>query len=206
VMILENQAVSRLRRGKRVRVVVGGKAISAGQVLIATNAQSLELAGLQGKAIPKLTMGVATAPLSERTIKAIGLGARRPFYTVDLPYLWGRLTRDNRAIFGCGLVTVKDWEELHTLDVREGQAAELLKALRERIQGLHPSLRKVKFSHGWGGPILLTERARPIFTNMRGKNVMHLGGYNGHGVALSVYLGRWAAQAMLGKRKPPKWS
>jgi glycine/D-amino acid oxidase-like deaminating enzyme len=206
VTILENHAVSGLKRGKRVRVVVGGKTISAGQVLIATNAQSLELAGLQDKAIPKLTMGVATVPLSARTIEAIGLGSRRPFYTVDLPYLWGRLTRDNRAIFGCGLVTVKNWDELHALDVRQGRAAELLKALRERVRGLHPALRKVKFIHGWGGPILLTDRARPIFAKTRGKNVMYLGGYNGHGVALSIYLGRWAAESMLGKRKLPHWN
>jgi gamma-glutamylputrescine oxidase len=206
VRILENHAVSALKRGRRVRVVLSGKTISARQVLIATNAQSLELAGLQDKAIPKLTMGVATTPLSARTIKAMGLESRRPFYTVDLPYLWGRLTRDNRAIFGCGLVTVKDWEELHTLDVHQGHTAELLKALRGRVQGLHPALRKVKFTCGWGGPILLTDRARPIFAKTQGKNVMYLGGYNGHGVALSVYLGRWAAEAMLGKRKLPRWN
>lgn len=57
VTILENHAVSGLKRGKRVRVAVGGKTISAGQVLIATNAQSLELAGLQDKAIPEIDDG-----------------------------------------------------------------------------------------------------------------------------------------------------
>ena len=32
-----------------------------------------------------------------------------------------------------------------------------------------------------------------------------LGGYSGHGVALSVYLGRWAAEALLGRRELPDW-
>ncbi len=125
VALIEGHAVTALKYGSRVRVMLGEREISAGQVLIATNAQSLELAGLQNQAAPKLTMGVATEPLSARTIKAIGMASRRPFYTVDLPYLWGRLLRDNRAIFGCGLVTVKDWEELHAVDVRVGHAAEL---------------------------------------------------------------------------------
>jgi len=34
---------------------------------------------------------------------------------------------------------------------------------------------------------------------------MVLGGYCGHGVALSVYLGKWAAEALLGRRALPSW-
>ncbi len=206
VVLVERCAVSELSHGKRIRVATNKGTISAGQVLVATNAQSLELAGLQDNAVPKLTMGVATEPLGVEIIRAIGMESRRPFYTVDLPYLWGRLTRGNRAIFGCGLVTVKDWEELHTLDVGTGHSAELLESLKQRVRGLHPALKNVKFRHAWGGPILLTDRARPIFTYGRRKNVMHLGGYNGHGVALSVYLGRWAAEAIAGARKLPHWN
>jgi glycine/D-amino acid oxidase-like deaminating enzyme len=32
-----------------------------------------------------------------------------------------------------------------------------------------------------------------------------LGAYSGHGVALSVYLGRWAAEVLLGRRELPAW-
>lgn len=206
VSLVEGRAVIGLAHNKKVRVILDrGGEISAGSVLIATNAQSLELAGLQDAAIPKLTMAVATERLTARKIRAIGMESRRPFYTVDLPYLWGRLTRENRAIFGCGLVSVENWEELHTLNVRNGRAAELLQTLRGRVRGLHPALHDVKLTHAWGGPILLTDKARPILRKLRGKNTFYLGGYNGHGVALSVYLGRWAAEGMLGRRKLPSW-
>ena len=205
VRIVEGRAVTGIKHRKKIRVVMsGGKEIVAGQVLIATNAQSLELSGLQDKTSPKLTMGLATAPLSARVAKAIGLASRKPFYTVDLPYLWGRLRTDNAAIFGAGLVTVENWEGLHALDVRSGRAKQLLDGLKNRVRGLHPALRNAKFTHGWGGPILLTEKARPIFARLK-KNVTVLGGYNGHGVALSTYLGRWAAEVMLGKRTLPRW-
>lgn len=207
VAIVQGRAVSAVKHGGEIRVALDGGEIATSGVLIATNAQSLELAGLQEKATPKLTMGVATAPLRARAIRAIGLASRRPFYTVDLPYLWGRLRKDNSAIFGAGLVSVENWEELHALDVRRGQAAELLASLKERVRGLHPAMREVNFTHAWGGPILLTEKARPIFRRIRaGQNIIYLGGYNGHGVALSVYLGRWAAAALLGTRALPRWN
>ena len=58
----------------------------------------------------------------------------------------------------------------------------------------------------WGGPLLFTENMRPIFArHARSKSVLVLGGYNGHGVALSVYLGQWAAEALLGRRSLPLW-
>jgi len=48
---------------------------------------------------------------------------------------------------------------------------------------------------------------RPIFRrHPRSKQVMVLAGYNGHGVALSVYLGKWAAEALLARRPLPPWS
>jgi glycine/D-amino acid oxidase-like deaminating enzyme len=64
----------------------------------------------------------------------------------------------------------------------------------------------VRITHRWGGPILLTEKMRPVFRrHPRSKQVMVLAGYNGHGVALSVYLGKWAAEALLVHRSLPSW-
>jgi len=61
------------------------------------------LSGLRAAAVPKLTFALATAPLSAAQLKGIGLSSRRPFYTVDFPYLWGRLLESNGVIFGSGL-------------------------------------------------------------------------------------------------------
>src|SRR5208282_2327158 len=80
------------------------KEIRAENVLLATNAFSLELSGLRATAEPKLTFALATAPLTAAQIKAIGFSSRRPFYTIDFPYLWGRLLESNGVIFGAGLV------------------------------------------------------------------------------------------------------
>jgi gamma-glutamylputrescine oxidase len=206
----------------KLRGRIHHKEIRAEQVLLATNAFSLELSSLRDAAVPKLTFALATAPLSAAQLKAIGLGSRRPFYTIDLPYLWGRLLESNGVIFGAGLVpapvgapsrfplggrSVKNAaRDLHRYDVRRGEAAERLDWLESRVRNLHPALASARITHRWGGPILLTEKMRPVFRRHPGsKQVMVLAGYNGHGVALSVYLGRWAAEALLARRPLPPW-
>ena len=179
--------------------------VRAGRVLLATNGLSLSLSELTA-AQAKLTLAVATEPLTRAQIRALGLASRKPFYTVDLPYLWGRLMKNNAAIFGSGLVHAPEERNLHEIDLRKGDAAERIAWIENRVRALHPVLQKVRFSHRWGGPILLTDGAKPVFrTHPTLAGVMVLAGYNGHGVALSVYLGEWAAQALLGRRELPKW-
>jgi len=212
----------RLRVRRKLRGRIQEKEIRAGHVLVATNAFSLKLSGLRAAAVPKLTFALATAPLSAAQLKAIGLSSRRPFYTVDLPYLWGRLLDSNGAIFGAGLVPAyvgtpsrfplgarsskNTAHDLRRYDVRHGEPAARLRSLEDRVRNLHPALASVRITNRWGGPILLTEGMRPVFRrHPRSKQVMILAGYNGHGVALSVYLGQWAAQALLARRPLPRW-
>lgn len=230
--ILENAHVERLEFGSPLRLGVRRKIrrgvqrtqICADQVLLATNALSLELLELRTAAQAKLTFALATAPLSAAQLEAIGLSSRRPFYTVDLPYLWGRLLKSNGVVFGAGLVPTPasigalfgdssgsrkrniDTPNLYRFDVRRGEAAEGFRWLEARVHNLHPALKSVRITHRWAGPILFTQGMRPIFQrHARSENVMILAGYNGHGVALSVYLGKWAAEALLAQRSLPHW-
>jgi glycine/D-amino acid oxidase-like deaminating enzyme len=219
-MDFSNPLRLRVRRNLRGRIY--GKEIRAEQVLLATNAYSLKLSGLGAAAEPKLTFALATAPLSAAQLKAIGLSSRRPFYTVDFPYLWGRLLESNGVIFGSGLVpapigtplggpqdvrSIKEGaHDLRRYDVERGEAARRLHWLETRVRHLHPALATVRITHRWGGPILFTEKMLPIFRrHPRSKQVVVLAGYNGHGVALSVYLGKWAAEALLARRPLPRW-
>jgi glycine/D-amino acid oxidase-like deaminating enzyme len=206
--------VEGMRAGGRGRRVVGAK-----QVLIATNAGSLELSGelVRGRepAEPKLTFAMATAPFSKKEIAELGLASGRAFYTVDLPYLWGRLIENGGIVWGSGLVPGwgespvrgtpaqvrqgRGWSGLEAVDIRKGQAAERLRSLEGRVRGLHPVLKKMRVTHRWGGPILITSKFWPVFRqHPKSERVIVSGGYSGHGVALSVYLGERAAQVMAG--------
>jgi len=213
-----------LRVRRKVRGRIQQKKIRASQILLAANAFSLGLSGLRGATQPKLTLAVATAPLSRAQLKAIGLSSRRPFYTLDLPYLWGRLLDSNGVVFGAGLVPAPTTiaalfgkrardrspgyaaPNLYSFDVRKGETAEGLRWLEHRVHHLHAALRSVRITHRWAGPILFTPSMRLVFRrHPLSENVMVLAGFNGHGVTLSVYLGQWAAEALLSRRSLPAW-
>ena len=205
-LVLEGARVDRIEFGEDLILHARDTQVRARRVLIATNSESLELSGLAGRAEPKFTLAVATAPLRPGQLEALGLASRKPFYTNDLPYLWGRLLGD-QIIFGSGLVSVDSWRDLVCVDVGSAPAFQLLARLKDRIKGLHPAVSGIGFSHEWGGPILIAEQWRPVFKrHSRSERVIVLGAYSGHGVALSVYLGAWAAEVLLDKRDLPDWN
>ena len=205
-MIFENAPAEDVAFDSPIRLQVAGKEVQARRVLFATNAQSLELSGLAKSAQSKFTLALATEPLSDEKIAAVGLASRKPFYTVDFPYLWGRLLKTNSVIYGSGLVHFSDWREVRSLNINSGEAGELMARLEKHVHGLHPVLRDVKVTHRWGGPILVAAEWQPVFAqHPQSADAFVLGAYSGHGVALSVYLGRWAAEVMLGRRELPKW-
>jgi glycine/D-amino acid oxidase-like deaminating enzyme len=207
-MIFEHARVENAEFGEAARLLVAGRELRAGKVLFACNAQSLELNGLAGSHEPKFTLATATAPFTEAQLGELGLSSGKPFYTVEMPYLWGRLLSGGRIIFGAGLVHLKDWRELDSLDIAAGQPPEMFARFEQRVRKFHPVLREVEFTHRWGGPILVGAGwdMRPIFRrHAQSSRALVLGAYSGHGVALSVYLGRWAAEALLGRRELPAW-
>lgn len=238
-LIAENAQVLRIEFSDPVKLYVRQKIrgydeeriLTAERVLLATNAGSRELAGkiyaAQDSAEPRLTFAIATAPLSRKQIAAIGMASGRPFYTVDDPYLWGRLTRNRGMIFGSGLVPAfgksvradadrsrsakagvqQIFDGLEQFDIRRGESAARLRSLERRVRLLHPALKNVRITHRWAGPILTTKNFMPTLRrHPKGEKVVVLGGFSGHGVALSVYLGHRAAQHFLGRRALPHWN
>lgn len=207
-LIVESAPVEKIRFSDCLRLRVREREVRASHVILATNAFSLELSALAKRTEPKLTLAVATTPLDDSQLEVLGLASGRSFYTVDLPYLWGRVY--NRAvIFGGGIIEVKDWHDLEGIDISTGKAAEMVASVERRVRGLHPALRSAGFSYWWGGPILFGSDwdTRPVFeAHSSLSNTIILGAYSGHGVALSVYLGCWAAEATLGRKALPSWS
>jgi glycine/D-amino acid oxidase-like deaminating enzyme len=205
VLLFENAAVEEMKFPDGLELQSAAGVMRATNVLFATNAYSHELNGLQGRVQSAFTIAVMTESLSDEALEQIGLSDHKPFYTVDLPYLWGRLF-GNAIIFGSGLVFFDDWRGLNSLDIQKGDALQAFERLQGRIQRLHPALKDAKLTHRWGGPICISEEWKPLFERHRKrKNAIVLGAFSGHGVAQSVYLGAWAAEAMLGRRELPEW-
>jgi glycine/D-amino acid oxidase-like deaminating enzyme len=204
-MLFEHTGVEDARFGESVDLCIGTGTLRAKKVLFATNAYSGELNGLRDSVDVAFTTAIMTQPLEDSVIEKIGLADGKPFYTVDLPYLWGRLLGKS-VIFGAGLVFVEDWRELNSLDIGHGRAREVFEELERRIHRMAKPLEDVEITHRWGGPICISEDWKPVFRrHAQSENAIVLGSFSGHGVALSVYLGAWAAEALLGRRTLPEW-
>jgi len=206
-VILEQARVERVNWGRADAELefTGGK-VRSGKILFATNALSLDLSGLNDRTHPKLTLAASTAPLSEDQLEAIGLSQRKPFYTVDFPYLWGRVCRDNSIVWGAGLVGAEDSGSVEQIDIAAEESSRMFASLERRIRHLQPGLEQLNFTHRWGGPILFRDGWEPVFDrHPASPNGIVLGAFAGHGVALSVYLGTWAAEILLGRRNLPEW-
>ncbi len=211
-VILENHRVEDIAWGERPVLRVARESakdaaeITTGKILLATNGVSLELSSLsQGH--PKLTLATLTAPLTAGQLQSLGLGEDKPFYTEkSFPYLWGRTRSDRSIVWGAGLVDPPPSGNLEEVRVDSREPAEMFARFEKRVRGLHPATANVEFTQHWGGPILFRDNWEPVFDwHPQSRNALVIGAFAGHGVALSNYLGAWAAEILLGRRRLPQW-
>lgn len=209
-----------LHEGARVRSAArtpGGRplldttrsAVGADAVLLATNAWLPELMGeLAPAPIPALTLALATEPLAPEARDALE-GAEGPpflpFYTADLPYLWGRALDDGGIVAGGGLMVERPGRLAHR-SLAEAEAQAGLERLLDRVRGLHGALAGIGVRARWTGPVAIL-RGRPPFLGRhpRWPRLVVAGGWSGHGVAASVAGGELAARALLDDTPLPDW-
>ncbi len=204
-IIREQSPVTRIVPGPELSLEIGDTRIRPGHIVVATNAWINATLPDTAPLHSSLTFACATEPLDPASLAAIGLGDGLPFYTSDMPYLWGRTLRDGRVIFGAGLVYGKP-SELEATDIHKGSSGALLDRLRARVRRLHPALHETRFEAAWAGPIAFAQDAIPLLgSHPANPRVLVSGGYAGHGVALSVRAGELLALA-IGESVPlPEW-
>jgi gamma-glutamylputrescine oxidase len=204
-VIHEHARVSRIVPGERAVVEVDGAAIRARFVVVALNAWTTALLPAVRPMQSALTIACATMKLDPERLQEIGLAGGIPFYTIDTPYLWGRLVGDGRIIFGAGLAFGSP-DELEKLDLDAPEVRNQFARLEARVRGLNPALKHVDFSARWAGPIAFTDDMRPILGRLPdAPQVFVAGAYAGHGVALSVKAGEMIALATAEDRPLPGW-
>jgi len=202
----ESAEVRRLVASPQPALELDGVVIRPRVAVVAANAWTNSLLSGVRPVNSALTFACATEPLDRSTLDEIGLGRRIPFYTADMPYLWGRTCWNGQVIFGAGLIFGSP-QELAGLDISIGEARSVMARLEGRVRRLHPALSEVRLSHQWAGPIAIPERFVPLLGRLPGAPTIFLaGGYSGHGVALGLWMGRLIAQAIVDGDPFPGWA
>jgi gamma-glutamylputrescine oxidase len=71
--------------------------------------------------------------------------------------------------------------------------------IRRQIAETYPALKDIEITHGWGGYVGITMPRKPYVREVM-PNVITAGGYSGHGVMLSNFVGKLYAETVSGNR------
>jgi glycine/D-amino acid oxidase-like deaminating enzyme len=196
VQVLERTPVGEIaREGARVLLRTPGGTVRADKLVLATNAWSHLFAPIKRKQVPVWTHIVLTEPLREEHVREIGWRRRQGIEDArDLVHYY-RLTADHRLLMGGRDVSLARGDSMEN-DVNE----ETFAGLRRDVVDLFPSLRDVKFTHQWGGPVSVPIDMAPALGYAGDKNVVYSLGCVGHGVSLTHLNGRTLADLVLERK------
>jgi glycine/D-amino acid oxidase-like deaminating enzyme len=174
------------KNGSGFKLATSRGEINAAEVLLATN-------GYTGPLVKKIqrrvfTVGsymITTEPLPPELQQELS-PHNRVFYDTKWFLNYFRLTPDGRMTMG-GRNNLSP-----NLDVVESA-----RNLNARLVEIFPQLRGVPVTHTWSGKLGITFDLMPHIGRANG--IYYALGYGGHGVVLSGYLGREAADLISGK-------
>jgi glycine/D-amino acid oxidase-like deaminating enzyme len=177
----------------RVRTARG--TVTADVVVRATEAFTPQLPGHRRDLAPIYSLIVATEPLADRVLDAVGLADRPTFADLGHLICYGQRTADGRIVFGGRGAPYHFGSSLapgHDRDER------VFARLRTMLVEMFPALHGVSFTHSWGGAVAAPRdwHASVVFDPATGLG--HAGGYVGDGVATTNLAGRTLADLVIG--------
>ncbi len=172
-------------KGGAHRLVTAGGALTAKQVIIATNGYLREglKAELDGRVLPALSNIITTRPLTEAEIAAENFVTESPLFNTRRLLFYYRLLKDKRLLFGARGDT----------DGSPQSAAKMRVWLTRRLGEVFPAFAGAEISHFWRGLVSITRSKMPAVGRLPDdRSVFYAYGCHGNGVNTMP----WAGQAL----------
>ncbi|MDB5994546.1 MAG: FAD-dependent oxidoreductase [Pseudomonas sp.] len=191
VQLFENSPVTGLRQdGIHQLLETGLGTVRAAKVALGTNIAPPLLGSLKSKVIPIYDYALATQPLDDAQLRAIGWVGRYGIADSGNQFHYLRKTEDNRILWG-------GYDAIYHFGSRRDEALtqrpESFVTLAQQFQSAFPALADVTFSHAWGGIIDTSARTTMFCGTSADGRVAYAQGFTGQGVSAS----RFAALTML---------
>jgi glycine/D-amino acid oxidase-like deaminating enzyme len=172
------------KSGAHWRVVTDSGAVTADQVVLATNGYTDDLwPGLRRSVVPLFGAIAATAPLPPRLAQAIMPG-RSVLYESGAITVYYRVDAAQRLLIG------------GRGPMREIESPRHIPHIVAYAERLWPQLRGIEWTYAWGGRLAMTRDHYPHIHELAGGVWVSLG-YNGRGVAMATTLGAQLARRLL---------
>lgn len=199
VQIFENTPLKSISdQTQKLKIATPEGEILADKVFLGTGVANIGIPDINRRVMNVLDHIVATEPLTEEQLSRIGWKNRQGFYDTRTQLNYGRLTKDNRIIFG-GSVTYHYGEPL---DPDLNREAATYQGLVQAFFATFPQLVDVKFSHAWGGPIDYCSRGSVFARQYFSGKAVYVAGYTGFGVAASRFGASMGLNTLFGTDSP----
>jgi glycine/D-amino acid oxidase-like deaminating enzyme len=210
-VVYEGSPVTEIRRGAKFTLITPQGTVTADKIVFATNAYSHLIPEIRNKQVPAFTHMVITEPLSGDQMASVGWKNRQGLEDARNLVHYLRLTVDNRLAIGGSDVTLA-----YGRDMDRDLNAKTFQQLEKDTLELFPSLKGVKFTFRWGGPVSVTIQMAPAIGMVGDAHAWYSLGCVGHGVAPTHLNGQTLADLLLERqtdltsiwfvdRKPVPW-
>jgi len=193
--IYEETPVAEIKRNGKFTLTTPGGTVTAEKVVFATNAYSHLFPGLRSKQVPAFTHMVVTEPLTEKQLATIGWKGRQGIEDARNLVHYFRLTADNRIAMGGSDVSITYGRNMER-DLNPRTFADL----ERDVVRLFPTLKGIRFTHRWGGPVSVPIDMAPAIGFLGDPRAVYSLGCVGHGVSMTHLNGRTIAD-LLQERK-----
>jgi gamma-glutamylputrescine oxidase len=171
--------------GGKVRVTTSRGTITADKCLIAVNAYGGNLEPVSAARVMPIGSFIgATVPLDgDSPVIPGGESVSDSRFVVR----YFRRVKSGELLFG--------GREIYNVS----DPSDIPDAIRRQISEIYPALGNVEMTQAWGGYVGITMPRKPFVREVM-PNVISAGGYSGHGVMLSNYVGKLYAETVAGNR------
>lgn len=169
--------------------------VRAEVVVRATEGYTPDLPGMARDIVPMYSLMVATEPLPDETLAAIGVDDRATFTDKRHLRIYGQRTQDGRLAFGGRGAPYHYGSAIEAGFDRDPRVHQ---KLRDIVLDLFPVLHGVRFTHAWGGTLGIPRDWYPSTGFDRRTGLAWAGGYVGNGVTTSCLAGRTLGDLITG--------
>ena len=194
-VVYEGSPVTEIRRKAKFILLTPQGTVTADKIVFATNAYSHLIPEIWNKQVPAFTHMVITEPLTKAQMDSIGWKNRQGLEDARNLVHYLRLTVDNRLAIGGSDVTITYGRDMDR-DLNQPTFEQLEKDTTE----LFPSLKDVKFTFRWGGPVSVTLQMAPAIGMVGDARAWYSLGCVGHGVAPTHLNGQTLADLLLERK------
>ncbi len=196
INIFEQSPVTDVNRGHtHISLSTPGGTVKTKKLVFATNAWSHFFPKLKNRQVPAWTHIVISDPLTPEQYSSIGWQNRQGIEDARNLVHYYRLTADNRIVMGG-----RDISLSRGYDMDKDMNEKVFKGLRNDVRHIFPTLKNLKFTDSWGGPVSVPIDMAPALGYLGDKRIVYSLGCVGHGVSLTHLNGQTIRDLVLEKK------